>query len=215
MASNNDFLSQETSPEVASKQSISALIESVRNHPMIWDKADNDYKKAIKKSDLVNFMIQMVLQRPGNGIICAVNMESRKRSGPVEAARMTHQSNLTESQAKSPTALELHERLMREDNFYDFDDDMLDVEYPTTSVSRPTSPLVNTPKIKRRKQSEDSLDQAILGLVQRQQNETAEELFGRTVAQKLSRLEPKNRELAQMDIQKVLFNLEFMMTDDQ
>ncbi|KAI1696249.1 alcohol dehydrogenase transcription factor myb/SANT-like domain-containing protein [Ditylenchus destructor] len=52
MASNNDFLSQETSPEVASKQSISALIESVRNHPMIWDKADNDYKKAIKKSDI-------------------------------------------------------------------------------------------------------------------------------------------------------------------
>lgn len=52
MASNNDFLSQETSPEVASKQSISALIESVRNHPMIWDKADYDYKKAIKKSDI-------------------------------------------------------------------------------------------------------------------------------------------------------------------
>ncbi|KAI1706606.1 alcohol dehydrogenase transcription factor myb/SANT-like domain-containing protein [Ditylenchus destructor] len=159
---NSEFSSQETSPEGNSKQSIHALIESVRNRPMLWDKADNDYKKAIKKSEIWEVIAK----------------ESGFKDGSTATAKWNY----------------------------------LRGEYGRLKKKLPSGSDSN--EVKRRKQSEDSLDQAILELVQRQQNETEEELFGRTVALKLSRLEPKNRELAQMDIEKVLFNYQFM-TDGQ
>ncbi|KAI1707321.1 alcohol dehydrogenase transcription factor myb/SANT-like domain-containing protein [Ditylenchus destructor] len=49
MPSNSDSLSQETSRDAAAKQSTHALIKSVHSRPMLWDKADKNYRHAARK----------------------------------------------------------------------------------------------------------------------------------------------------------------------